>query len=188
MASVPADPRLPSWAQVGAGRLAHIERVAALLAEWADRCQVGGGERARWLRAAWLHDALRDAPDEELARWAPDSSGPPSLRHGPAAAARARAEGEADRGVLDAVRFHSVGLAEWDRVGRALYCADFLEPGRRFDAAERAALARAFPEDPEGVLRAVARLRLRHAVESGWTIPEQTFRFWNALVAGDSSR
>ena len=56
------------------------------------------------------------------------------------AAARAKADGEIDRGVLDAVRYHSVGLAEWDMVGRILYAADFLEPGREFDRAGRAEL------------------------------------------------
>lgn len=183
-----AHPLLPAWARVGRKRLAHIERVAALVARWAERMQVGPGEQARWLRAAWLHDALRDAPDEELDRWAPDSRGPAALRHGPAAAARAKAGGETDRGVLDAVRYHSVGLAEWDRVGRVLYCADFLEPGRSFDAAERAALGERFPADPGGVLAEVARRRLRYAVQSGWTIPEPTYRFWNALAAGERWR
>ena len=93
----------------------------------------------------WLHDALRDAPPEELEKWAPTSPGPPAIRHGPASAARAKADGETDRGVLDAVRYHSMGLAEWDMVGRVLYCADFLEPGRNFDQSGRADLAARFP-------------------------------------------
>ena len=38
-----------------------------------------------------------------------DAPGPAELRHGPASAARAKAEGEIDRGVLDAVRYHSRG-------------------------------------------------------------------------------
>ena len=113
-----------------------------------------GAERARWLRAVWLHDALRDADEAALARWAPDTPGSRSLRHGPASAARAEAEGETDRGVLDAVRYHSVGFAGWDMVGRVLYCADYLEPGREFDREWRAALAARFPEDsPRGAVR-----------------------------------
>ena len=67
------------------------------------------------------------------------------LRHGPASAARAKAEGEVDRGVLDAVRYHSIGLAEWDMVGRALYCGDYLEPGRTSGKGARAELAGDFP-------------------------------------------
>ena len=87
------------------------------------------------------------------------------------------------RAVLDAVRYHSVGLAEWDMVGRILYCADFLEPGRSFDRERRAELAERLPREPTIVLREVARSRLIHTVESGWPILEPTVRFWNSLVA-----
>jgi HD superfamily phosphohydrolase YqeK len=148
---------------------------------------VSGVERNRWLRAVWLHDALRDAPEEELRRWASSSPGPSGLRHGPASAARAKAEGETDRGVLDAVRYHSVGLAEWDMVGRILYCADYLEPGRPAEREQRAELASRLPADPAGVVREVARLRLSRLVSSGWPIPEPTVRFWNSLAAKSSA-
>jgi HD superfamily phosphohydrolase YqeK len=146
----------------------------------------GERERARWLRAVWLHDALRDAPEEQLIRLAPDAIGPEELRHGPAAAVRAAEDGEMDAGVLAAVRYHSVGSAEWDQAGRVLYCADFLEPGRSFDPEARAELAARFPNDPAGVLYEVTRRRLLYAVRSGWTIPEETIRFWNRVVAGVS--
>jgi HD superfamily phosphohydrolase YqeK len=147
---------------------------------------VPDSERNRWLRAVWLHDAVRDATPEQLAHWAADSPGPPAVQHGPASAAHARAEGETDRGVLDAVRYHSLGLAEWDMVGRILYCADFLEPGREFDRERRAELAERLPADPGGVLRAVARSRLSYLVQSGWPLLEPTVRFWNSLVASGS--
>ncbi len=176
-------PTLPDWSVVSPDRLAHIERVAGLVARWAEEMGVPDSERNRWLRAVWLHDALRDAPAPELERWAPSAVGPVELRHGPASAARAKADGETDRGVLDAVRYHTTGLAEWDMVGRVLYCADFLEPGRKYRNEERAALTARFPQDPGGVLREVARLRLSHAVESGWPLPEPTVRFWNSLQA-----
>lgn len=179
-------PTLPEWAVVTPERLAHIERVAELAAGWAEIIGVPDSERNRWLRAIWLHDALRDATPEQLAQWAADSPGPPSLLHGPASAAHARAEGETDRGVLDAVRYHSLGLAEWDMVGRILYCADYLEPGRPFEREQRAELAKKLPADPGGVLRAVARSRLSHTVRSGWPLLEPTVRFWNSLVGSGS--
>jgi len=141
------------------------------------------------MRAVWLHDALRDAPHEELERWASATAGPAELKHGPASAARAKADGETDRGVLDAVRYHSVGLAEWDMVGRVLYCADFLEPGRPFDREWRAGLAVQFPRESTRVLRDVITARLTHTIQSQWPILEPTFRFWNSLVAsGAGSR
>jgi HD superfamily phosphohydrolase YqeK len=176
-------PMLPEWAIVSPARREHIERVAELAARWALEMGVPEGERHRWLRAVWLHDALRDAPDDELRRWAPDAPGPVDLRHGPASAARAKAEGENDRGVLDAVRYHSIGLAEWDMVGRILYCADYLEPGRKYAREWRAELAERLPSEPSLVVRQVARARVGHLVSSGRPLLEPTVRFWNSLVA-----
>jgi HD superfamily phosphohydrolase YqeK len=182
------DPRLPSWAEVTPERLAHVERVAALAEGWASRMCVPEPERRRWLRAVWLHDALRDAPTASLALWAPDAPGPPELRHGPASASRAEAEGERDQGVLDAVRHHSVGYAGWGMVGRVLYCADYLEPGRPFQPERRADLARRFPDDPCGVVAAVAADRIAHVVRSGWPLLDLTVGFWNSLVEPFASR
>jgi HD superfamily phosphohydrolase YqeK len=161
-------------------------RVARLAIDWAEALGVPDSERNRWLRAVWLHDALRDAPDAELHQWAASVPGPAELRHGPASAARAKADGETDRGVLDAVRYHSLGLAEWDMVGRVLYCADYLEPGRSFDVEERAGLAARFPQDSRGVLREVALRRIRRTIEGGWPLLDPTVRFWNSLVAAPS--
>jgi HD superfamily phosphohydrolase YqeK len=180
-------PTLPTWAIVGPERRAHIERVAQLASRWAEEIGVPDNERHRWLRAVWLHDALRDAPAEELERWASSTPGPVSIRHGPASAARAKAEGETDRGVLDAVRYHSVGLAEWDMVGRVLYCADYLEPGRPHHAEHRAELARRFPHEPQAVLRQIASERIARIIQSGWPLPEPTVRLWNSLVSGSSA-
>jgi HD superfamily phosphohydrolase YqeK len=154
---------------------------------WALEMGVPESERHRWLRAIWLHDALRDAPEDELQRWAPSAQGPPDLRHGPASAARAKADGESDRGVLDAVRYHSIGLAEWDMVGRVLYCADYLEPGRKHEREWRADLAQRYPSDPNLVLRQVARARVLHVVSSGRMLLEPTVRFWNSLVVASSA-
>ncbi|CAN5875302.1 hypothetical protein BH24GEM1_BH24GEM1_25460 [soil metagenome] len=180
-------PSLPGWAVVSPPREEHIGRVAELAGRWALEMGVPDCERHRWLRAVWLHDALRDASEEELLEWAPSTPGPPELRHGPASAARAKAEGETDRGVLDAVRYHSLGLAEWDMVGRVLYCADYLEPGREHQREWRADLAERFSSQPALVLRQVARARVGHLVSSGRTLPEPTVRFWNSLVATSSA-
>ena len=161
---------LPAWAQVSAERRAHIERVVKLLNSWADAMHVQANERDRWLRAGWLHDALRDAP-----------LGNP-LAHGPAAADRAAADGERDRGVLDAVRFHTVGAPDWDDVGQMLYLADYLEPGREFASAERAELVRRVPAERDAVLRDVARRRIEWLLASGWPLPATTVAFWNHLA------
>ncbi|HKW42012.1 MAG TPA: HD domain-containing protein [Gemmatimonadales bacterium] len=168
----PKEPtlELPAWARVGGKRRAHIRRVAELLEHWAEEMGVSGRERDRWLSAAWLHDALRDA---RLTRGVP---------HGAAAAHRAELEGESDCGVLDAVRHHSVGYAGWDDVGKMLYLADYLEPGRKRRAKQRAELAGRVPRERDRVLREVVALQIRAQLRSGRPIDPRTLDFWNSLA------
>ena len=162
---------LPGWAVAGPERRAHVERVAALMDQWAVVMRVPERERSRWAKAAWLHDALRDAPAAD------------ELAHGPASAERAATEGESDRGVLDAVRYHSLGFAGWDDVGKMLYLADYLEPGRRFEREARAALAARVPLERDAVLLEVTRRRIEWTVRSGWPLSPETVEFWNSVVA-----
>jgi len=162
---------LPPWAVVTPERRAHIERVVALLDSWAAARRAPNAERARWLRAGWLHDALRDAPAAT------------ELAHGPMAAERAAREGETDRGVLDAVRYHSLGHAGWDDVGKMLYLADYLEPGRTFERELRASLAAQVPQDRDGVLQQVAARRIARVIDGRWPLVRETVDFWNSLVA-----
>jgi HD superfamily phosphohydrolase YqeK len=160
-----------------------VERVARLLEDWARQMGVSDQERERWLRAAYLHDCLRDADPAELERLAPDAWEVPSLRHGPAAARMAQEHGERDQGVLDAVRYHSVGYAGWDAVGRMLYLADYLEPDRDFQHPERSEMTARVPQDPQGVLRAIAAQRLQWVIQAGRHLVRETVGFWNALAA-----
>jgi HD superfamily phosphohydrolase YqeK len=172
---------LPPWAVVSARRRAHIERVAALLADWAARMRLDSREASAWHDAARLHDALRDAPEEQLRSLAPDARYTGPMLHGPAAAARLEAEGDRRAGVLAAVRYHTVGCATWDRTGRALYMADFLEPGRDWGLADRAFLTTHVPHDFDGVFRQVVRQRLEWALREGNVLYPETVELWNSV-------
>src|SRR5689334_24649816 len=166
------DFQMPSWAEAGKERRKHVQRVAALLAEWADEMDVGERERDRWLQAACPHAALRGA---RLAA---------GVTHGAAAADRAAQDGETDRGVLDAIRHHSVGHAGWDDVGRMLYLADALEPGRQRARKRRARLAEQVPRERDGVLRKVVAHEIRRRLRAGRPVHPQTIEFWNSLLDG----
>lgn len=185
MSSLASDLDLPSWAVAKPKRRAHIQRVAALVAEWADRGGIATTEKARWIRAAQLHDALRDAQPAELrpmltgefAEW------PDALLHGPAAATRLRNEGFNDEGVLTAITYHTVGHSDLDDAGHALYLADYLEPGRTYDPISRAAWRARMPHDMTGVLREVLASRIRHMLASHRPLRSETFAFWNQVVS-----
>jgi 2-amino-4-hydroxy-6-hydroxymethyldihydropteridine diphosphokinase len=177
-------PRLPSWAQVSDKRRAHIARVTALLDDWARQLQLSAAEAHAWHDAGRWHDALRDASDAELqagTAGTPFADRPLSVLHGPAAAARLEREGEARADVLRAVRCHTVGDQDWERTGRALFMADFLEPGRQFMVADRAFLASHLAHDFDGVFRQVVRMRIEWTVREGKTLFPETVALWNSV-------
>ena len=177
-------PELPAWAQAGDKRRAHIARVTALLDRWAGEMRLPAEEARAWHDAGLLHDALRDAPESELralVRGTPFEEAPAGVLHGPAAAARLEIEGETRAGVLMAVRWHTVGNADWDRTGRALFMADFLEPGRGFMRDDRAFLASHLPTDFDGVFRQVVRTRLEWTLREGKPLFPESAVLWNSV-------
>jgi HD superfamily phosphohydrolase YqeK len=161
---------LPDWAEVKPSRRKHIRRVTRLLMAWADEMRLPDAERLAWVDAGRFHDALRDASVEELRRLADSAVTEVELLHGPAAATRLAYEGEMRRNVLDAIRFHSIGSDRWDRVGKALYMADYLEPGRTFDVDRRARLAEVVPGDFDESFRQVVVARMEYAHQQNYTV------------------
>jgi HD superfamily phosphohydrolase YqeK len=172
---------LPEWAVVSDKRRAHIERVVALLARWGEAMPLDARERTAWIDAGWWHDALRDADEITLRSLTGDRERPFGMLHGPAAALRLEAAGETRGDVLDAIRWHTIGSAAWTRTGRALYMADFLEPGRQFMQADRAFLADRVPEAFDAVFRQVVRLRLEWTIREGKSLALETVALWNAV-------
>ena len=172
---------LPSWAKVTEKRRAHIERVTAQLMEWATALHLDADETAGWRDAGVLHDALRDADEAELRALAGKPTAIAEMLHGPAAANLLRREGERREDVLQAIAFHTVGHASFARTGKALYMADFLEPGRSFAAADREYLRRHLPHDFDGTFRQVVRMRIEWTLREGKSLFPETVEMWNAV-------
>jgi len=172
---------LPAWAVVSDRRRQHIARVTALLDQWADAMHLDDDEQRLWHDAGRWHDALRDADEATLRTLVPDASMPAPMLHGPAAATRLRAEGERREPLLHAIAHHTTGSADFARAGKALYMADFLEPGRSFAAADRAFLARHVADDFDGVFRQVVRSRIEWTLREGRTLYPETVTLWNQL-------
>lgn len=167
-----------------------MERVAALLGEWAERMDLAPAESARWRAAGWLHDALRDAPAERLLPWVrgPLARLPAAFLHGPAAASRLEAEGCLDAELLDAIRFHTLAHPSLGRLGRALIAADFLEPGRKARPRWRAALRARVPAEFDAVVRDVVRAKLERGLEAAHPLGIELVQLWNVLAQDEETR
>ena len=174
-------PPLPDWAVAVPKRREHIARVTRLLESWAIRMQIQPDERDAWRDAGLWHDALRDADEPLLRALSGDPDSPSEILHGPAAASKLASLHESRRDVLDAIRWHTLGNPSWARTGRALFMADFLEPGRRFMVSERTWLAQMVPDDFDGVFRQVVKVRLEWSLREGKGLHRETVAMWNAV-------
>lgn len=172
---------LPQWAIASPKRREHIVRVTTLLEQWADSMAIEPDERAAWRDAGLWHDALRDADELLLRELSLDDRSPVEILHGAAAAARLESTGETRRDVLDAIRWHTLGNPGWARTGKALFMADFLEPGRKFMVSERAWLAQMVPDDFSGAFRQVVKVRLEWSLREGKGLHPETVAMWNAV-------
>lgn len=175
---------LPDWAVASRERRAHAGRVAELLGDWAESLGLGEDERIRWRAAGWLHDALRDADPESLRESLPaEYRGLPGpILHGPAAALRLRDDGVDDVELLAAITWHTIGHPDLGALGRALYIADAIEPGRTWDpgwtALQRARMPAAF----DAVLIEVAAERIGHQLARRRPLRPEAIDLWNSLA------
>ncbi|MEX2611302.1 MAG: HD domain-containing protein [Gemmatimonadota bacterium] len=176
--------QLPAWAEMSEKRRAHVERVADLLSAWAGALELDPLDRARWRATGILHDALRDADPATLRPIVPPACAAweAGLLHGPAAAVRLAEDGVDDEPVLRGITFHTVGHPELDRLGRALFMADYLEPGRKVHAEHRAALRARMPADFDGVLRDLVAEHLAWLREKGHPILPETRAFHRRIL------
>ena len=179
-----ADGVLPAWAQMSERRYGHVSRVAQLLGQWAHELGLPAAEVRRWRAAGFLHDALREVAPDDLRELAPDHmrDAPGKLLHGPAAATRLRQEGVTDEPLLCAITYHTIGSPELDDLGRALFIADYVEPGRRDEEEKLAALRQRMPHKRHAVLRDVVRARIARLINDDRPIRPDTAALWNQLT------
>ena len=179
---------MPDWAVAGKKRREHMERVAELLHDWSTSRRESPLEVDRWTALGFLHDVLRDAKPKDLRRSvaAPMAHLPGGVLHGPAAAAMLRGGGVRDEAFLTAVSYHTIGSPKFGVIGKALYAADFLEPGRNFRKKWRRGLRDMMPEELDAVVRTILGARIRHLIDKKRPVRPETLGFWNALVKGRS--
>lgn len=163
-----------------------MARVAELLGDWAGEREESDRTRIRWLAAGHLHDALRDEdPGRLLGQVDPSFKElPGKVLHGPGAAFLLRRDGIRDSELLHAIAFHTLGSAEFEDLGFALFAADFLEPGRKIREDWRAELRRRVPGELEAVVREILSARIEHLLERGRPLHPETLAMWSRLSEG----
>ena len=188
LVSAAAEGELPEWAVAGTKRREHMARVAKLLKKWSKARGESKSDIQRWAAVGYLHDMMRDAKPKVLRRVVSGSPAdvPNAVLHGPAAAVRLREEGVTEEPILTAVAFHTLGSPDFDDLGRALYVADFIEPGRRFRPKWRQEMRKRMPEDLEVVVREILWLRIRHLLDRERPVRPETMGFWNVMVKGQA--
>ncbi len=162
----------------------HCVSVAEHMLSFTD---AAGIDPQQAVTAGLLHDLCKAMQGPELIHAAegygiditPLYRASPTLLHGPVAAEECRRElGLEDLEVYDAIYWHTTGKADWNRVGLALYVADFSEPLRTMpEAAEARALL-----DNEGfdaALRFVAATKVAYVRERFTLDPDtEAFAEW----------
>jgi predicted HD superfamily hydrolase involved in NAD metabolism len=142
-----ASPALPLAKQISAvrqelklrpdGLIRHVERVLAEALDLAARWDV---DPKRTELAVWGHDLFRAHTPEEQLRLAREAGLPvtredeasPVMLHGPLAAAVLRERfAVTDEEALDAVRYHTMGLAGMPILAKIILIADKVEENKR---------------------------------------------------------
>ena len=119
---------LPEWAQVTEKRRAHIARVTNLLDEWAASLGLAASERQAWHDVGVLHDALRDASEEELRRLTRDTDRPMHILHGPAVAERLTREKGLKRLVIGVMAGNAGAERLYGELGFSVYAKAMMKP------------------------------------------------------------
>lgn len=109
---------------------------------------------------------------------------PPHARHGPAAAILLWRDGVEDMELLGAIRWHTLGSAGFGLLGRALYAADYLEPGRPWRQEWRKELRSRVPDELEAVLIEIVTNRIDYLLLAGRPVHPRTAGFRESIVNG----
>lgn len=124
-------------------RFEHTLRVVETALELAEK---HGLDLEKTRKAALLHDYAKDMSDQDLLALVTEAGfelsdlekRDPSLLHGLAAAIIAQEDlGIEDTEVLDAIRYHTTGRPNFSQLGKLIFVADLIEPGRNYPGLDK---------------------------------------------------
>jgi nicotinate-nucleotide adenylyltransferase len=166
-------------------RYAHSLRVARLSAELCERF---GVDSKLGNLAGIAHDMCKTATEKWLLSLAVRDGYPvnalerekPSLLHGRAAAVLLRDDfGVTDESVLGAVRHHTFGAPGLDALGKIVFVADKVEPGRTdYDEARRSKI---LAQDLSGMTSLVLTDNIQYLEMKGKSVSLETLAMFEEL-------
>lgn len=188
------EARAPLRKRFSERRWRHTLSVAQTAERLAAAFGLSARDRERAITAALLHDVAKEMSRGQQRRAArpaePEDGRFPALLHARAGARLAREVfGIKDAAVLRAIAVHPTGSADGSAVGRVLFVADFLEPGReQLDDEERRLLERALAGRVElGELFAdVLARKLSWMLVRGRPLHPRSIEAWNAVCAEEA--
>lgn len=172
--------------RVEPGRVRHMERTAAFMAE---RAPVWGVLPEKAYVAGLYHDLARDLPHGEILRLCREAGTFPEpwevkrplLLHGEAGACLVRKEGLADdEEVLTAIAGHVTARAPMTPLARLLYVADKGEPGRKWE--EGRLLRKLAGTDPQKAYEKALSLVIAYLASEGLFIHPATVSAYNRIL------
>jgi predicted HD superfamily hydrolase involved in NAD metabolism len=167
-------------------RRKHSIEVAALAESLCQRYDI---EPDRGFLAGISHDIAREFQKDKMEEYAKRDGAPvsswekkyPVLLHGRAGAEYIKEKwGITDSLVLDAVRHHTCGKPGMSTLGKILFIADYLEPGRKFlDQEERADI---LLWDINEIMVYVLKGKFKYIKKKGREILETSLLLYRELV------
>ena len=183
------ETRVQTWveAHLKPKRIPHVRGVVET-ADWMATRYIPA-ERMRARLAAWIHDAAKRLPDDELLRLAelhqlPISEGErmvPMLLHGAVGYVLAAEEfGLDDPQLQTACAFHTTGDPSMNAVDMIVYVADLIEPTRDFPGVEE--LRAEAKVSLEGVTLMATDFTLRYLIDRKKYIDPRPVYLHNRLI------
>lgn len=151
-------------------------------------CELYGEQKDRGYLAGISHDICKEIPSEELVELAKKDGLPvsemelkkPSLLHGRAAAVFLKEKYcVQDEELLQAVAFHTYGNKNFGKLGKILYSADKIEPGR--DNINPEYLNHLFSLSLDALTIEVLQECMDYVAEKGYPVAVESVEFLEAL-------
>jgi predicted HD superfamily hydrolase involved in NAD metabolism len=168
-------------------RLRHSERVAETAAQLSGKFGVDP-DHAR--QAGLLHDICREYAPDLLLQLADKfdilvddiEMAEPLLLHGRVGAALISFDLSVNEPeILEAISYHITGGPAIGKLAQLIFVADFVEPGRAFEAAAR--LRESIPRlTPEQILLKVYRRTIQYVIDQYYMVHPRSIQGWNELI------